>query len=161
MGPSANVTTTTALIDFRATLCTFADQAKDALGMIDMEIRRAFAFLDEQVHHWTAAVRHAEDKVIQAKTELARRKMMRIGDRPPDTTEQEEELIKARQRLELCEEKLDTTKRWLRNLPEELKEYEGPARRLQGLLEGDLPRMAAYLEQKISALEAYMREPPV
>src|SRR5712692_9332506 len=95
MGPAAHVTDTGALVEFRAMLCTFADQAKDALGIIDHEIRRAFAFLDERLHQWHAAVRQAEDEVIQAKIEWNQRRNQRIGDRQPDTSFQEKILRNA------------------------------------------------------------------
>jgi hypothetical protein len=123
----------------------------------DFEIQRGDSFLDEQVKHWTAMVRKAEDLLFQAKTELARRKMMRIGDRPPDTTEQEEAFKKAQARLEICEEKLAATKKWQRAWPEAVREYQGPARQLLFLLESELPRMQAFLERKVAALEAYMQ----
>lgn len=157
MGPSAHVTETAALVDFRAMLCTFADQAADALGIIGHEINRTFSFLDEHVKSWHAAVRHAEDLVIQAKIELNQRRNQRIGDRKPDTTFQEKELRKAQALLEHAQDKLAASKRWLRDLPHELTTYEGPARQLQNALEGEVPRMLAFLEAKIAALEAYVR----
>src|SRR5881392_2249284 len=140
MGPSAHVTETEALVHFRAGLCVFADQAADALSTITEDIRRVFSFLDEQLHRWTAAARQAEDDVIQAKNELARKKMMRIGDRKPDTTDQEKTLRRAEARLEHAQEKLDAARRWLRDLPEELTNYEGPSRQLQAVLETEVPR---------------------
>jgi hypothetical protein len=155
MNPSANVQETATLVDFRAGLCTFADHAKDALGMLQMDIRRAQDWLEDQKKRWQGAARQAEDKVIQAKTELTRRRMMRIGDRPPDCTEQEEALELARQRLEFAQDKLDNCRRWLRDLPEALIDYEGPSNQLLGLLEGQWPRMLAYLEKKIISLEEY------
>lgn len=156
MDPSAHVTAVEALVLFRADLATFLAQAKDALTTLDMDIRRAFQWLDEQKRHWEAAVRQAEDEVFQARNELARRRMMKIGDRTPDTTEQEKALARARARLEHAERKLEATRRWQRTFPDEVDEYHGPSRQLQGLLEADLPRMLAYLESKIASLEAYM-----
>jgi hypothetical protein len=157
MGPSAHVTETEVLVALRAALCTFADQAKDALGVIDHEIRRSFSFLDEKAREWHAAERHAEDQVIQAKIELNQRRNQRIGDRKPDTVFQEKALRKAQDRLEYVQEKLAATKRWQRDLPHDLMDYEGPARQLQNALDGDFPRMVAYLDMKIAALEAYIR----
>ena len=160
MGPAAHVTQTETLVEFRAAVCTFADQAKDALGIIDHEIRRTFSFLDEQMRGWHAEVRHAEDEVIQAKIELSQRRNQRIGDRKPDTAFQEKALRRAQARLEFAQEKLAATKRWLRDLPHELMNYEGPARQLQNALEADVPRMVAFMERKIAALEAYVNQPP-
>lgn len=158
MGPTAHVTETEALVHFRATLGVFAHQAGDALTTIAEDIRRTFSFLDEQLHRWTAAVRQAEDDVIQAKNELARKKMMRIGDRKLDTTDQEKALRRAQARLEHAQEKLDAARRWLRELPDELTNYEGPSRQLQAVLETDVPRMVATLDRKIASLEEYLRQ---
>ncbi|MBI3407116.1 MAG: hypothetical protein HY040_02015 [Planctomycetes bacterium] len=158
MNPSANVLATATLVDFRAALCTFADHAKDALGMLDMDIRRARDWLEDQKSFWQKAVRQAEDRLFQAKSELTRRRMMRIADRPPDCTEQEEALEKARRRLEIAQERLANCRRWQRALPEALIDYEGPSNQLTGLLEGQTPRMLAYLEKKIASLEAYTQE---
>jgi hypothetical protein len=160
MGPSAHVTETAALSDFRAMLCTFAEEAKEALAIVDHEIRRTYSFLDEQMRGWSAAVRQAEDEVIQAKIELNQRRIQRIGDCKPDTTFQEKVLRRAQAKLEYVQEKLAATKRWQRDWPHELMNYEGPARQLQSSLEGDVPRMIAYMERKIAALEAYLRQSP-
>ena len=98
--------------------------------------------------------------VIQAKIELNQLRNQRIGDRRPDTTFQEKVLRRAQAKLEFAEEKLAATKRWQRDLPHELMNYEGPARQLQNALEGDVPRMIAFLERKIAALEAYLQGKP-
>ncbi len=46
-------------------------------------------------------------------------------------------------------------KRWLLHLPQTVNEYEGPARRLAGLLDADLQQGVVVLENKIKILEAY------
>src|SRR5262245_14096982 len=155
MNPSANVLETTTLVEFRAGLCTFTERAKDALGILDLDIRRARDWLEEQTALWKKAVRHAEDRLLQAKNELTRRRLMRIGDRPPDCTEQEEALELAKRRLEFAQERFGNCRRWQRALPEALIDYEGPSNQLTALLEGQMPRMLAYLESKIASLEEY------
>src|SRR5438034_1570297 len=97
---SAQVHAVQRLADFKAALQTFTDKAKDAMSGNQMELRRTLDWLEAQLAMWKAEIRHAEDAVFQAKQELARRKMMKVGDRPPDTTFQEKELRKAKARLE-------------------------------------------------------------
>ncbi len=157
MNPAANVYTSATLVEFRAALCTFTDHAKDALGMLQLEIRHAQDWLEDQKKNWQLAVRRAEDDVFQAKAELSRRRMMRIGDREPDCTEQEKALAIAKHRLEYAQEKLASCRRWQRALPEALNDYLGPANQLTALLEGQMPKMIAYLEQKIARLEEYVQ----
>ncbi len=152
---SAQVHSLERLIEFQAALATYTQQAREALCSIEMELRRARDWLEERLEMWQAAVRRAEEEVFKARQELARRRMMRIGDRPADTTEQEIALAKAQQRLHHAEDKRAACRRWLRDLPEAVNEYQGHAVNYQGILEGDVPRMAAFLDRKMDVLEAY------
>ena len=145
---------------YKAALQTFVDKAKDAMSGNQMEIRRSLDWLESQLQLWKNEIRRAEEAVFQAKNELARRKMMRISDRPPDTTAQEKELRKAQARLAHAEEKRDNTKAWLRRLPDDIEEYDGIARPFQDALDHDLQKMIAFIEQKIAALEAYRQINP-
>jgi chromosome segregation ATPase len=148
------------LADFKAALQTFADKAKDAMSGNQMQIRRSLDWLESQLANWKTEIRRAEEAVFQAKQELARRKMMKIGDRPPDTTSQEKELRKAQARLEHAQEKQEHTKAWLRRLPDDIDDYNGLARPFQDILEMDLAKMIAFIEQKIAAIEAYQQINP-
>src|SRR5687767_14507923 len=137
MSNSAHVLSLETLEEWKAALCTFTAEAKDALSAVEMEVARALDLLNDQQKHWYAATRKAEDLVFQAKNDLARRKMMRINDRPADTSEQEKELKKALAKLEFAQEKHEATRRWQRELPHAIKDYESPARQLAGFLEAD------------------------
>lgn len=148
------------LADFQAALQTFTDKAKDAMSGNQMEIRRSLDWLESQLGLWKSEIRRSEDAVILAKNELARRKLMKIGDRPPDTTFQEKELRKARARLAHAEEKRDAVQSWLRRLPDEIEEYDSLARPFQDCLEHDLVKMIGFIEQKIVALQEYRRVNP-
>jgi chromosome segregation ATPase len=145
------------LVDFKIALQIFADKGKGAMTGNAMEIRRAQDWLESQLGRWKSEIRQAEEAVIQARNELARKKMMRISDRPPDTTDEEKALRKAQAWLAHAEEKRDNTKRWIRQLPDAIEEYDGQARPFQDALEHDLARMIALLDQKIAALEEYLR----
>jgi len=152
---SAQVQSLEKLLDFQASLATYAHHAKEALCSIDMEIRRMQDWLEERLQSWHVEVRRAEEEVFKAKQELARRKLIRVGDRPADTTEQEIVLAKAMQRLRYAEEKQAACRRWLRDLPEAIAEYQGRAVNYQTILESDVPRMSAFLDRKMDLLEAY------
>ena len=83
---------------------------------------------------------------------------MRIGDRPPDTTEQEKNLARAsagKSSSTPRRKRLAATKHWLIVLPEEIRQFEAPARLLKDVVESDLPKVAGLLERQIAALEAY------
>ena len=157
MSEFARVTSIEALKDFRADLCTFGERAQEGLSSVQMQVLRTFDWLDLQAKHWQREVRRWEDAVAEARTELARRKLMRIGDRAPDCTEQEDILRAALRRLDEAEDKLVKTNRWLPHFRRAVEEYQGPARQLGAFLEADQPRALALLDQKIDALEAYAR----
>jgi DNA repair exonuclease SbcCD ATPase subunit len=157
MNPSAHVTSIEGMADFQAALLTFTEKAKDALTSVELELRRLVDWIDDQAKHWQSEIRQAENAVFEAKNELARKKMMRISDRPPDTTDQEKALRKAQARLAYAEEKRDNTRKWLRQLPDAVEEYDGVARPFQDMLEYELTRMIALIAAKINALEDYQR----
>jgi hypothetical protein len=152
---TAHVTALQRLADFKAAVQIFADKAKDAMSSNAMEIRRSSDWLEGQLLLWKGEIRRAEDEVFQAKKELALRRMMRIGDRPADTTEQEKMLRRAQAKLDFAEEKREQTRAWIRKLPDAVEEYDGQARPFQDILEHDLVKMIAFLEQKLAALQAY------
>lgn len=151
----ARVSSIEALAAWKEAVCLFGDTGKDALIAVEMELRRAFDWLEEQAKHWRFEVRRREEQVLQAKNELTRKKMMPIIGKHPDTTEQEKALRKAQLRLAEAEEKIETCRRWAIELRRCAEEYLGTAHQLSGWLEGDLPRATAALEQRITALEQY------
>jgi hypothetical protein len=144
------------LAEFRAALCIFQEGTQEALASVEFEIRRAAEWLDEQKRLWQQTVRDCQEEVVQAKADLARRKMSKLFDRPPDCTEQELALRQALHRLEEAESKVESCRRWVPLLEREVEEYQGPARRLLGLVEGEVPRAMALLARMSAALEAYI-----
>ena len=158
MSESARVRSVAALAEFRAALCNFGVDAKEALGTAELEIRRVFDWLDHQLKFWRAAVRQCEEEVVRAKAELVQRKYSKADRR--GYTEQELALERAVARLEHARDKVEKTRHWILTLPRAVTEYEGPARQLAGMLDAELTRAAAVLEQKINALEAYVAMAP-
>jgi hypothetical protein len=106
---------------------------------------------------WQTEIRLAEDALNQAMRELQRKKMMKIGERAPDTSEEEKVVKKCKARLEHAEEKSDRTKHWLRAFPEAILDYEGPARQLKTQAENGIPTMITILGNKLAALEQYQQ----
>lgn len=156
MNASANVTSIESLGQLRAALCSFGEKAAEAVLAADAEIQRTVDWLDDQLSYWKREVRRWEDEVFRARTELSRRRMLRIGDRPPDCSEQEEALERARAALAHAEEQVEVTRRWQRLWHEAVTEYRGPVGQFKGLLEGELPRAIALLERKSETLDAYI-----
>ena len=152
----ADVRSIPALRDWLAAVATYRNEAAEALSGINQEIRRGFAWIEEQLALWQRAVRDCEEEVTQAKAELAARRFPGFDGRMPDTTIQERDLRRAQARLEYAEEKVRTCRKWLAKLPKMVEEtFTGPGHRLAAFLDGDLARGAALLDRRLEALERY------
>lgn len=156
MAAGADVRSIPALRDWLAALATYRDETAEALSGIHQEIRRGFAWIEEQMALWQRAVRDGEEEVTQAKAELAARRFPGFDGRMPDTTIQERNLRRAQARLEHAEEKVLACRKWLGKLPKAVEEtFTGPGHRLATFLDGDLARGAALLDRRLDALERY------
>lgn len=157
MGPSARVTSIEALKDFRASLCRFGHDTKEAVCATELEIRRILDWLEAKLKDWQKEVRVRQEEVVRAKAELIQRQYGQGQGRGPGTTDQEIALEKALHRLREAEAKVEKTRQWQNLLPRAVAEFEGPARQLLGMLDADLVRGIAILDQKIDSLDAYLR----
>jgi hypothetical protein len=153
---SADVRSIAELREWHAALTTYRSGLLEALSSVDMEIRRAFDWLSEMISLWQRRAKDAEDDVVQAKAELAQRKFPMWDGRMPDTTVQEENLRKAKAKLQYCDEQVVICRKWHAKLPKMIEEtYEGASRRLLNALEIDLPNGMSLLNRRVAALEAY------
>lgn len=155
MSESAQVSSIDALRQFRAKLCEFGVNALESLAAVEMEIRHVEAWLAQQVKNWQLQIRDRGEDVARAKAALIRHKWGSKDGKGVGTTEVEMEVKLAKRRLEEAEAKIEVTRRWQRQLPKAVHEYEGPARQLTGYLEADLKQVLAMLDRMTTALEAY------
>ena len=153
MSPSARVNSLDALKALHAALARYGPEALEALGAAEMEIRRVLDYLHQQLKHWQRQVERRHEEVYRARADLAHARAIRQGERS-GYVEQELALRKAQDRLREAEEKVAVVKRWLVHLPQAVNEYEGPARRLAGLLDADLKQASLDLRREALALTA-------
>jgi chromosome segregation ATPase len=154
MSQSARVHSIDAIKALYAALARFGPEAREALGSAEIEIRRVCDYLQDQLKHWQRQVERRQENVNRARADLAHARAIRQGERS-GYVEQEIALRKAQALLREAEEKVVACRRWILHLPQAINEYEGPARRLAGLLDADLKQGLAILENKINVLEAY------
>jgi len=153
---AADVRSIDALRDWYAALTNYGDGLAESMAGVQLEIRRGFEWLSEQLSLWQQAVRDCEEEVVQAKAELSARKFPGFDGREPDTTVQERNLRRARARLEYAEDQVVRVRSWIGRLPKMIDEvYHGPSHRLVGFLEVELPKGLAGLGRQIAALESY------
>ncbi|MCI0705631.1 MAG: hypothetical protein L0241_31615, partial [Planctomycetia bacterium] len=89
---AADVRSIAAIIDWHADLTTYGESLAEAMAGVDLELHRAFDWLEEQLHRWQRSIRDREEEVIRAKAELANRKFPTWDGREPDCTVQEKAL---------------------------------------------------------------------
>lgn len=156
---TADVRSIAALRDWYAALTGYGETLAEGLAGVELELRRGFDWLDEQLSRWQVAVRECEEDVVQAKADLSARKFTGWDGREPDTTVQERALRRAKARLEYAQDQVVKTRGWIGRLPKLIDElYRGAANRLTGTLEAELPRGLAALKRKIETLEVYAQE---
>jgi hypothetical protein len=152
----ADVRSIAAVADWRTDLTNYHDMLAEAMSGINLELRRAYEWLDEQGARWKRAVRECEEEVVRAKAELAQRKFPTWDGREPDCTVQEKNLRLAKARLEHAHDQVEACRRWSGRLPKLIDElYTGPSRRLITMLELDVPNALAELGRRIASLESY------
>ncbi len=156
MSSPADVRSIDAVREWHAALSAYGHSLMEAAAGVELELRRAFDWLQEQLGRWQRAIRDCEQDVAQARADLAARRFPGFDGRMPDTTTQEKALRLAKARLEHAEDQVVAIRAWIGRLPREIDEvYRGPAHRLMNFLEADLPRGLASLDRRIAALESY------
>ena len=161
MNRAADVRSIDALREWLIALANYRASAAEVLSGLEMEIRRASDWLEDQAKRWKSAVKDCEEEVLRAKNELAGRKFTDSTGRMPDTTVQERNLRRAKARLEYAEEQVAKCRSWNQRLPKIIEEnYSGPARRLTTFIEVDVPNAMALLDRRIAALDSYAELKP-
>ena len=155
MNHGAKLQNVDSLKELHAALAKFGVQAQTALDMANAEVRRALDFLDRQQAFWQHEVVRRQEELNRAKADLSRHRWIHDGERVGGS-ELEMLVQRARTRLREADEKVETVRRWKRNFPQMLRDFEGPGSRLAGMLEADLRATLSLLETRSAALEAYL-----
>jgi len=153
----ANVPSVDALKDFKNALIAYAEEARNALNGVDMDVRRTRDWLErDQLMYWQSQVKKRNEQVSQARADLFRRQMSQSGSDSVSDSDQKEALRMAIQRLRQAEEKLEKVRRWGPVLQHAIAEYNSAARPLGDRLAGDLVASLALLDRMVASLDAYM-----
>jgi hypothetical protein len=158
MSKSANVLSVDALKDFKVQMCNFAEEARNALSGVDMELRRIRDWLErDQLGYWMAQVKKRQEDLMQARSDLHRRKLSQSGSDAVSDADQKEALREATRRLQAAEDKVALIKKKLiPYLHHEIDEYHSHAQPLGDHLAGGFEKSLAGLEKMTTALDAYL-----
>jgi len=156
MSRSARVRSFDALQHLAAAVREFAQEASVALDDLGMDLHRAIQWLQyDQEEYWAQQLRVARQEVAEAKVNLERRKIFKVGDHEPSCREEKMALEAAKRRMETARRKLEAVQRWTRLLEHESMECRSAVGPLAHWLQTDVPRAIALLKRMGQALESY------
>jgi hypothetical protein len=161
MADSAKVLSVDALKQFRIALITFVEEARNALGGVDMELRRTRDWIErDQLSFWQMQVKRRHERMMNARTELFRRQISQQGSEAKSDTEQKEALREAQRKLRVAEEKVEIVKRLIPFFQHAMAEYVSNATPLADHLSGGMERSLATLQRMITSIEEYLAIAP-
>jgi hypothetical protein len=157
MSRSANVLSVQTLKDFKLTMINFAEEARNSLSGVDMELRRMRDWLErDQLGYWQAQVKRRQEDVMQARSDLHRRKLSQQGSDAVSDADQKEALREAQRRLRVAEEKVALVKKLVPLLHHAIDEYHSHSQPLGDHLSGGFEKSVYNLEKMIGSLEEYL-----
>jgi hypothetical protein len=157
MSRSANVLSTQALKDFRVSMSNFAEEARNSLGGVDMELRRTRDWLErDQLGYWQSQIKKRNEALMEARAALHKRQLSQQGSDAVSDAEQKEAVREAQRRLRIAEEKVALVKRLIPQLQHAIDEYHSHSQPLGDHISGGFEKSMASLEKMILALESYL-----
>jgi hypothetical protein len=157
MSRSANVLSVQTLKDFKVVMVNFAEEARNSLSGVDMELRRMRDWLErDQLGYWQAQVKRRQEAVMEARADLHRRKISQQGSDAVSDSDQKEALRDAQRRLAKAEEKVQIVKKLIPFLHHAIDEYHSHSQPLGDHLTGGFEKSVFALEKMIGSLDAYL-----
>ena len=110
----------------------------------------------DQLGYWQSQVKRRNEEVMQARSDLHRRKISQQGSDAVSDAEQKEALREATRRLRVAEEKVALVKKLIPQLHHAIDEYHSHSQPLGDHLSGGFEKSLNVLEKMILSLEAYL-----
>jgi hypothetical protein len=152
----ANVRNIDVVREFRAAVQVFLEEASGALQVIQMELQRAFDWIEhDRPHYWEGQLRRGFDLVAQTRAALSTCQMRTVAGHRPSCIEEKQAVAAAKRRLEHCQEQIARSKKWGVKIHHEANEFRGRMAALNRALEQDVPKLLALLERTATVLESY------
>jgi len=141
-----------------AAVDAFRNEANAVLESLDMEIRRALEWIHHDRHdHWNHEVRRGWDRITEARIQLQQAMTARrIGNHDPACIDEKKALARAKQRLEIAQQKVEAVRHCAREIDRAVDEYRGARTPLSGWLETEAPKALAVLRRMMDHLEEYL-----
>jgi hypothetical protein len=158
MSRRAQVKSIDALQDMAAALDCFRADAITALDNLDMEIRRAVDWLNQDCKtYWTGEVRQGWQSVYEAQVQLQQAMTYRsVAEHKPTCADEKKAVQRARHRLQTAQIKVEAVAHWALVVERAINEYRGNRAHLTNWIDSELPQAVAALGRMTSALETYV-----
>ncbi|WP_422930532.1 hypothetical protein [Singulisphaera sp. PoT] len=153
----ANVRSLDSIKDFKTALINFSEDAKNALGSVDMEIRHFRNWLErDQLAYWKSQVKKSQEMLAQAKADLFRRQLSQANSESVSDADQKEAVRLAKKKLLEAEQKVEKIKKLVPVLEHAISEYHSQSQPLGDSLSGSVVGSIILLERMITAVERYL-----
>ena len=113
----------------------------------------------DQLGYWVAQIKKRQEDLMQARSDLHRRKLSQSGSDTVSDADQKEALRDATRRLHKAEEKVAAIKKLIPFLHHAIDEYHSHSQPLGDHLAGGFEKSLAVLDKMTSALDAYAGAP--
>jgi len=158
MSTQARITSVEAIELFRSQLVVYLSQMRPALDEITGEVLRTRAWMDDdRRRHWQQEMKKKGRKLDDAKQEMFTATMSQFGDAG---SLQRMMVQKAQREMQAVEEKMVVLKKWGRDMDNKTSPLVKQMEQLHGFLTVEMEKAVAYLDQVLSALEAYQNISP-
>lgn len=153
---SARVHDIEAIRQFRVRLMQFAEEIEGALQSMQIELQRAFEWVEQdRPHYWANQVRVAYDQVAATRTAYQLCRLKTVAGHRSSCIEEKVAHEKAKRRLEHSQEQVTRVRNWSIKLRHDVDEFRGRMTSLRRLLDIDIPQALAQLDQTATILEQY------
>ncbi len=156
----ARLTRIDAVGEMAAAVDAFRNEAAAAIEGLDMEIRRVLEWIHHDRHdHWDHQVRRGWERITEARVQLQQAMTARrIGERDPACIDEKKALARAKQRLEIAQERVEAVRHCTRAIDRAVDEYRGARTPLSMWLESEAPKALAALRRMMDNLEDYLAQ---
>jgi len=155
MAEQAQVTSVEAIESFRASLILFLSKVRPTLEEVSDEVMRLQVWLqNDQRRYWEGELRKRGLKLEEARQELFNAALSHLQQA---TALQHMAVQRAQRSVRDAEDKLDTVKKWERELEDRTAPLVKQVEEIHGFLTVEMGRAVAQLGQIIRALEAYTK----
>jgi len=153
---SANVRDIEAIRFFRAAMVSFAEDAESAYQSMMMESQRTLAWIEQdRPYYWDAQTRKAYDLIASTRSALETCRMRTVAGQRSTCIDEKRAVEAAKRRLQHCLEQKERVRSWAVKLGRQLDELRARLAGLRRMLDSDVPKAIALLENTATVLEAY------